>query len=72
MAIKEATDATFEELVLKNDRPVLVYFWACSCGPGKLVAPEMEKLAEKMMESSMSSRALCSIPTPASRRHIRS
>ena len=47
MAIKEATDATFEELVLKNDKPVVVDFWAVWCGPCKLVAPEMEKLAEK-------------------------
>jgi thioredoxin 1 len=47
MTIKEATDATFEELVLKSDKPVVVDFWAVWCGPCKLVAPEMEKLAEK-------------------------
>jgi thioredoxin 1 len=47
MAIKEATDATFEELVLKNDKPVVVDFWAVWCGPCKLVEPEMEKLDEK-------------------------
>jgi thioredoxin 1 len=47
MAIKTATDATFEEVVLKNDKPVVVDFWAAWCGPCKLVAPEMEKLAAK-------------------------
>jgi thioredoxin 1 len=45
--IREATDATFEELVLHNDKPVVVDFWAAWCGPCKMVAPEMERLAEK-------------------------
>ena len=45
--IKHATDATFEELVLKNDKPTVVDFWAAWCGPCKMVAPEMEKLAAK-------------------------
>ena len=47
MAIKVATDATFEELVLHSDKPVVVDFWAAWCGPCKIVAPEMEKLAAK-------------------------
>ncbi|HMJ80968.1 MAG TPA: thioredoxin [Candidatus Dormibacteraeota bacterium] len=45
--IKQVTDATFEELVLHNDKPVVVDFWAVWCGPCKLVAPEMEKIATK-------------------------
>ncbi len=45
--IKQATDATFDELVLKNDKPVVVDFWAAWCGPCKMVAPEMEKIAAK-------------------------
>ncbi len=45
--IKHVTDASFEADVLKSERPVLVDFWAAWCGPCRLVAPEMEKLAEK-------------------------
>jgi thioredoxin 1 len=45
--IKHATDANFEELVLKSERPVVVDFWAAWCGPCRMVAPELEKLAEK-------------------------
>jgi thioredoxin 1 len=45
--VQEATDANWDELVLKNEKPVIVDFWAAWCGPCRLVAPEIEKLAEK-------------------------
>jgi thioredoxin 1 len=45
--IKHVTDATFEDVVLKSERPVVVDFWAEWCGPCRMVAPEMQRLAEK-------------------------
>lgn len=39
------TDSEFEAEVLKSDKTVLTYFWASWCGPCKLVAPSVEKVA---------------------------
>jgi thioredoxin 1 len=44
------TDQNFEEEVLKNDKPVLVDFWAVWCGPCQMMGPIIEELAEEVKE----------------------
>ena len=43
----EVTDATFEQVVLKSNQPVIVDFWAAWCGPCRMWAPIMEQLSEE-------------------------
>jgi thioredoxin 1 len=46
-----ATDGTFENEVLKSDKPVLVDFWASWCGPCKAIGPIVEEIASQFKDS---------------------
>ena len=41
------TEQNFEEEVLKSEIPVLVDFWATWCGPCRMLAPTIAKIAEE-------------------------
>lgn len=41
----EITDANFEELVIKSDKPVVVDFWAEWCGPCRMIGPAIEEMS---------------------------
>ena len=45
--VKEVTDSSFELVVLKSEKPVLVDFWAAWCGPCRMIAPTIEAIAEQ-------------------------
>ncbi len=47
--VHEFTDANFQAEVLGNQQPVLVDFWAEWCMPCKMLAPTIDKIADRFV-----------------------
>ncbi len=47
MAI-EVTDATFDEVVLQSNKPVVVDFWAAWCGPCRMLHPILDEIEKEL------------------------
>ncbi|MFC1789771.1 thioredoxin [Patescibacteria group bacterium] len=40
-------DENFEKEIQKNEKPIMVDFWASWCGPCKMLGPILEKIAKE-------------------------
>ena len=48
MATKAITDESFDNDVIKSDKPTVVDFWAEWCGPCKQIGPTLEEISDEM------------------------
>ena len=47
MAVQHITEAEFDEVVIKSDKPVFVDFFATWCGPCKMMEPIIQKVSDE-------------------------
>ena len=50
MSVLQITKDNFEELVVKNDKVVLLDFWAPWCGPCRMVSPLIDQIGEEQSD----------------------
>ena len=47
-SVIKATDKNFEQLI-KNEKPILIDFWANWCSPCKVLAPILDEISKEMV-----------------------
>jgi len=50
MATKAITDESFDNEVIKSNKPTVVDFWAEWCGPCKQIGPVLEEISDEMKD----------------------
>ena len=50
MATKAITDESFDNDVIKSNKPTVVDFWAEWCGPCKQIGPVLEEISDEMKD----------------------
>ena len=53
MAVLKITSDNFEQEVMKNEKPVLLDFWAVWCGPCQMQGPVFDEAAEKLSDKAV-------------------
>lgn len=53
MSVINLNSSNFEAIIMNQEKPVLIDFWATWCGPCRMQAPIIEQLGEELEDSAV-------------------